>query len=66
MKGKMKGERKKKGGEEKKERGKKRGETKKKRRGEKSSTAGLEPATFHSTANRLQLPPEVELHACMY
>ena len=41
---------------------------KKKRKGgggkerKKSSTAGLEPATFHSTANCLQLPPEVELH----
>ena len=51
MKEKMKGERKK---AEKKKGRKKRGGKKER---EKSSTAGLEPATFHSTANRLQLPP---------
>ena len=57
----MKGERKKrKGGEEKRKGGKKRG---KKRKGEeKNSTAGLEHTTFHSTANCLQLPPEVDEH----
>ena len=49
MKGKMKGERKK-------ERrgGKKKGGKKKWRAQKKSSTAGLEPATFHSTANCLE------------
>ena len=57
----MKGERKKERRGGKKEREKKRGEKKKKRG--KNSTAGLEPATFHSTANCLHLPPEVELHA---
>ena len=36
------------------------GEERGKKRGGKISTAGLEPATFHSTANCLQLPPEVE------
>ena len=51
MKGKMKGESKKerRGGKKK---GGKNGEQK------KSSTAGLEPTTFHSTANCLELPPE--------
>ena len=51
--------------ERKKGKGEKRGE-KKKRRRIKSSTAGLEPATFHSTTNCLQLPPEVELHTWRY
>ena len=46
----------------KKERGEKELEGKKERRGKKSSIAGLKPATFHSTGNCLQLPPEVELH----
>ena len=41
-------------GKGKKERGKK-GEREKKQ--QQSSTAGLEPATFHSAANRLWLPP---------
>ena len=58
----MKGERKRKGGEEKKERGKKREGKKRKGEEKNSSTAGLEPATFHSTANCLQLPPEVKSH----
>ena len=47
------------------ERGEKKGkEGRKKRKGGKErgkkSTAGLEPVIFHSTANCLQLPPEVE------
>ena len=53
-------------GKGKKERGERKGEKRErgeKRRGKKNSTAGLEPTTFHSTANCLQLPPEVELHA---
>ena len=50
MMGKMKGERKKERRGGKKERGKKEKEKRK-----KSSTAGLEPATFHSTANCLEL-----------
>ena len=61
----MKG--KKEGGEIKGREGRKRGkgekEREKKRKGERerkkkqSSTAGLEPAIFHSAANRLCLPP---------
>ena len=56
----MKG--KKEGGEKKGKEGRKKGEGKE-RKGERkktnkqSSTAGLEPATFHSTANCLWLPP---------
>ena len=52
MKGKRKGERKREGRGEKKGEGKK-GERKKRQ----SSTAGVEPATFHSAANCLCLPP---------
>ena len=47
---------KKEGGEIKGREGRKRGKGEKER-GEKSSTAGLEPATFHSAANHLWLPP---------
>ena len=57
-------------GEKKGKEGRKITERGKKERGKKerkkSSTAGLEPATFHSTANCLQLPPEVDLHARTY
>ena len=57
MKGEKEGEEKKgkegrKRGKGEKERGKK-----KERKQQQSSTAGLEPATFHSAANRLWLPP---------
>ena len=60
----MKG--KKEGGEIKGREGRKRGkgekerekkEKERKRKKKQSSTAGLEPATFHSAANRLWLPP---------
>ena len=53
-------------GERKKERREKRGGKNKKKGGGESSTAGLEPVTFHSTANCLQLLPEVELHTQTY
>ena len=53
MKGKKEGEEKKGKVGRKKERKKKR----KRERKIKSSTARLEPATFHSVANRLWLPP---------
>ena len=52
--GEIKGREGRKRGKGEKERGKKERERKKKHQ---SSTAGLEPATFHSAANRLWLPP---------
>ena len=61
MKGKNeRGEKKGKEGRKKRKEGKKRGGNEKERN--KTSTAGLELTTFHSIANCLQLPPEVELH----
>ena len=55
----MKG--KKEGGEKKGKEGRKKGEGEKKKKRERekkqSSTAGLEPTTFHSTANCLWLQP---------
>ena len=60
MKGKKEGGEIKEGRGEKKEREKRPEREKKEKEREKkkkSSTAGLEPATFHSAANRLWLPP---------